>query len=128
MVEKPCPQQIAPTRAVEEKKSEPFRRDIFFVIRGTQISKTEMVKVKEVADYLKSNPNAKVEVTGYADKGTGNAKINSNLSQRRAQAVYNALTRTYGINASRIKVDFKGDTVQPFAKDVENRVAIAIAE
>jgi hypothetical protein len=38
------------------------------------------------------------------------------------------LTRTYKIAASRIKVDYKGDTIQPFAKEVENRVAICIAE
>jgi outer membrane protein OmpA-like peptidoglycan-associated protein len=67
-------------------------------------------------------------VTGYADRGTGNPTINRNLSQRRAQAVFNMLTRTYGIKKDRIKVDFKGDTVQPFAKDVDNRVTICIAE
>ena len=127
VVEKPCPQVVEPTRAVEQK-AEPFRRDVFFTIRNTQISKEQLVKVKEVADYLKANPNATVEVTGYADRGTGNPTINSNLSQRRAQAVFNALTRTYGISKDRIKVDFKGDTIQPFAKDVENRVAICIAE
>ena len=129
VVEKPCPQPtIAPTRAVAQKKEDKFRRDVFFMINGTQISKQEQNKVKEVADYMKANPNCTVEVTGYADRGTGNPKINSNLSQRRAQAVANMLQRTYGIKKDRIKVDFKGDTIQPFAKDVENRVAICIAE
>ena len=129
VVEKPCPQPtIAPTRAVAQKKEDKFRRDVFFMINGTQISKKEQEKVKEVADYMKANPNSTVEVTGYADRGTGNPKINSNLSQRRAQAVSNMLQRNYGIKKDRIKVDFKGDTIQPFAKDVENRVAICIAE
>ena len=129
VVEKPCPQpEIAPTRAVAQKKEDKFRRDVFFMINGTQISKKEQEKVKEVADYMKANPNSTVEVTGYADRGTGNPKINSNLSQRRAQAVSNMLQRNYGIKKDRIKVDFKGDTIQPFAKDVENRVAICIAE
>jgi len=129
VVEKPCPQPtVAPTRAVAQKKEDKFRRDVFFMINGTQISKQEQNKVKEVADYMKANPNCTVEVTGYADRGTGNPKINSNLSQRRAQAVANMLQRTYGIKKDRIKVDFKGDTIQPFAKDVENRVAICIAE
>ena len=50
------------------------------------------------------------------------------LSQRRAQAVRDALVKTYKIDASRIKVDYKGDTIQPFAKEIENRVAICIAE
>ena len=125
VVEKPCPPAV--TNAVVEKK-EPFRRDVFFQINSTTPSKTEMAKVKEVADYLNANPNATVEVTGYADIGTGNPTINSRLSQKRAQAVFAALTKTYKIDASRIKVDFKGDTIQPFAKEVDNRVAICIAE
>ena len=129
VVEKPCPQPtVAPTRAVAQKKEDKFRRDVFFMINGTQISKKEQEKVKEVADYMKANPNSTVDVTGYADRGTGNPKINSSLSQRRAQAVSNMLQRNYGIKKDRIKVDFKGDTIQPFAKDVENRVAICIAE
>ena len=127
VVEKPAPPVAAPTAAVE-KKAEPFRRDVFFTIGRVAISKNEQAKVKEVADYLKANPNAKVEVTGYADRGTGNPTINDRLSKQRAQAVYNMLTRTYKIDASRIKVDYKGDTIQPFAKEVENRVAICIAE
>jgi outer membrane protein OmpA-like peptidoglycan-associated protein len=129
VVEKPCPQPVvAPTRAVAQKKEDKFRRDVFFMINGTQISKKEQEKVKEVADYMKANPNSTVEVTGHADRGTGNPKINSSLSQRRANTVANMLQKTYGISKDRIKVDFKGDTIQPFAKDVENRVAICIAE
>ena len=127
IIEKPCP-PVEPTNAVVEKKQEPFRRDVFFKIGTTNITKTEAGKVKEVADYLKANPNAKVEVTGYADIGTGNPRINMSLSERRAKAVFNSLTKKYKIAASRIKVDFKGDTIQPFAKEVENRVAICIAE
>jgi outer membrane protein OmpA-like peptidoglycan-associated protein len=77
---------------------------------------------------MKANPSVKVEVTGYADRGTGNARINKSLSERRAQIVSNELTKKYGISASRIIVDSKGDTVQPFAKNEENRVTICIAE
>ena len=129
VVEKPCPQPVVePTRAVAQKKEEKFRRDVFFMINGTVISKKEQAKVQEIADYMKANPNSTVEVTGYADRGTGNPTINRNLSQRRAQAVAKMLQRTYGINKDRIKTDFKGDTIQPFATDVENRVSICIAE
>ena len=130
VVEKPCPQQqqVEPTRAVAQKKEDKFRRDVFFMINGTQISKKEQAKVKEIADYLQANPNSTVEITGYADRGTGNPTINRNLSQRRANAVSNMLQRTYKIKKDRIKTDFKGDTIQPFATDVENRVSICIAE
>ena len=132
VVEKPAPTpMVEPTRAVAQKKEDKFRRDVFFEINKTQIAQlkaSEKQKVKEVADYLKANPTATVEVTGYADVGTGNPKINKTLSQRRAQAVRDALVKTYKIQASRIKVDFKGDTIQPFAKEIENRVAICIAD
>ena len=132
VIEKPAPQPVVePTRAVAQKKEDKFRRDVFFQINKTQIAQlkaSEKQKVQEVADYMKANPNSTVEVTGYADVGTGNPKINMTLSQRRAQAVRDALVKTYKIDASRIKVDYKGDTIQPFAKEIENRVAICIAE
>jgi len=124
VVEKPAP---VVTQAVVEKK-EPFRRDVFFQINKTAIAKSEAGKVQEVAEYLNANPNAKVEVTGYADIGTGNPTINKRLSKLRAESVFNALTKEYKIDASRIKVDYKGDTIQPFAKEADNRVAICIAE
>lgn len=128
VVEKPAPPvAVQPTQAVEQKV-EKFRRDVFFTIGRVAISKNEQAKVKEVADYLKANPNATVEVTGYADIGTGNPTINKRLSKQRAQAIYNALVKTYKISASRIKVDSKGDTIQPFAKEEENRVVICIAD
>lgn len=115
-------------KKVEVVKKEPLRRDIFFTINATKISITEMQKVKEVADYLKKYPEAKVEIAGYADKGTGNAKINNNLSVRRAQVVADLLKNEYGIAADRITTTGKGDTVQPFKEDVLNRVSICIAE
>ena len=124
VVEKPAP---VVTQAVVEKK-EPFRRDVFFQINKTAIAKSEAGKVQEVAEYLNANPNAKVEVTGYADIGTGNPTINKRLSKLRAESVFNALTKQYKIDASRIKVDYKGDTIQPFATEADNREAICIAE
>ena len=87
-----------------------------------------MQKVKDIADYLNKYPNATVEITGYADKGTGNANINKNLSAKRAQAVVDALVKNYGVSASRIKSDSKGDTVQPFEEAILNRVSICIAK
>ena len=73
-------------------------------------------------------PESKVVITGYADKGTGNAKINEKLAQKRSQMVADLLTNKFGIASSRISVDSKGDTVQPFEKNDLNRVSICIAE
>ncbi len=124
VVEKPAPVAAA----VTEKVVEPLRRDVFFTIRSTSITSSEMQKVKDIADYLKANPKATVEITGYADKGTGNATINKGLSEKRAQIVVDTLVKDFGISASRIKSDSKGDTVQPFEEEVLNRVSICIAK
>lgn len=107
--------------------AEPIRRDIFFTISSNKITSAEMVKVKEVAEYMKKNPNSIVEVTGYADKGTGNARINAKYAQNRADAVVKALVAE-GISESRIKADSKGDTEQPYAEQILNRVAICIVK
>ena len=126
IIEKPVP---APAPApAPEAKVEPLRRDVFFKINSTTISSTEATKVKEVAEYLKKYPEAKVELLGVADKGTGNATINAKLAAKRAEAVQNSLINDYGISSSRISVDSKGDTVQPFPENDNNRVTICIAK
>lgn len=123
VVEVPAP---AP---VEEVKAELLRRDVFFRINTAVISKTEMNKVTEVAEYLKSHPNAKVEITGYADKGTGTMAINLRLSKQRAQIVAKTLKNKFGIADDRIIVKSMGEEAfQPFSDPVDNRVAICVCE
>ena len=118
IVEAPCP----------EPAVEPLRRDIFFLINKYNIRETEEQKVRDVVDYLRANQGAKVQVTGYADAGTGNDKINDRLAAQRADAVVKMLTDKYGIPADRISYDSKGARVQPFADNDSNRVTICIAE
>lgn len=120
--------KAAPVPTAKAATIEPLRRDIFFTIATSKITKEEMVKVMEIADYLKKYPNAKVTITGYADKGTGNAKINQSLSEKRAAIVAGTLQKEFGIPASRITTAAKGDTEQPYAVDKLNRVSICVAE
>ena len=121
-------EKIVEKPVVVEEKREEIRRDIFFTIRATEITLAESTKVKEVAEYMQKYPDSKVTVTGYADKKTGNAKINRDLSIKRANAVADALRLQHGIDAERIKVEAKGDTEQPYAENDLNRVSICIAE
>ena len=107
---------------------EPIRRDVFFKINSYKIAPEEAVKVKEIAEYLRQYPNSKVVVTGYADAGTGNDKINDRLAAQRADAVVKSLKEEYMIAADRITYDSKGARVQPFAENDMNRVSICIAE
>ena len=107
---------------------EPIRRDVFFKINSYKIAKNEEQKVKDIVDYMQKYPNSKVVVTGYADAGTGNDRINDRLAAQRADAVVKALKTQYGISADRITYDSKGARVQPFAENDKNRVSICIAE
>lgn len=118
IVEVPAPAPVA----------EPLRRDVFFLINKTDIRPEEAQKVKDIANYLEQHPTAKVMVTGYADAGTGNNKINDRLAAGRADAVVKSLKKDYGIAESRISYDSKGSRVQPFADNDMNRVSICIAE
>ena len=106
---------------------EPIRRDIFFLINKSVIRDSEASKVNDIVAYLNENKDAKVQVTGYADAGTGNDKINDRLAAQRADAVVKAL-KDAGIAADRITFDSKGARVQPFADNDSNRVTICIAE
>ena len=103
---------------------EPIRRDVFFLM----IRAEEAQKVKDIADYMAKYPESKVVVTGYADAGTGNDKINDRLAAGRADAVVKSLVNDYGIAQDRITYDSKGSRVQPFAENDLNRVSICIAE
>ena len=107
---------------------EPIRRDVFFLINKYNIRESEEQKVKDIVDYMRANQTARVMVTGYADAGTGNDRINDRLAAQRADAVVKMLTEKYGIPADRISYDSKGARVQPFADNDSNRVSICIAE
>ena len=121
-VEEPAPAPVV------EKKVEEIRRDIFFTINSNKISEKENQKILEVIDFLVKYPEAKVVVTGYADKGTGNDRINDRIAAKRAAAVVWMLEKRYGIPAERIIEESKGSRVQPFAENDMNRVSIMIAK
>ncbi len=101
---------------------------VFFRINSAKIDKGQQVSIYNTAEYMKENTNANVKIVAYADKQTGNPDYNMALSERRAKAVADALINEYGIDSSRISVDWKGDTEQPYAENDWNRVAIFFAE
>ena len=111
----------------DDQIAEDIRRDIFFQRNKTNIEETEVVKIKDIADYLNKYPRATVSVKGYADAGTGNDVINDRLAQQRADVVVRSLIEDYGISADRISYDSYGARVQPFAENDLNRVSICIA-
>lgn len=126
IVEVPVEKKVTNT---VDNTQKPYRVDVFFTISNYTVNSNEMQKVKEMAEYLKANPDKKVVVTGYADKGTGTRKINLRLSNQRAQTVAQLLREKYGIASDRIIVKSMGEAEdQPYSDPLKNRVAICIAD
>ena len=96
---------------------------IFFKINRAQISPEGMVNVKLMAKVIKDHPNTKYKVAGFADKGTGTVSINQKLSEKRAQAVYDALVAE-GVNPNQLEKIAMGGTDPMFEKGYLNRVVI----
>lgn len=118
--------EVVEQKEVAEVKAEPLTRNVKFRINSARISAEQEAEIDAVAEYMAANPEAKVTVCGYADKETGNPAFNLQLSKKRAEAVA-ARLEGKGVDASRITVDYKGDTVQPYGTPEENRVTICVA-
>ena len=81
---------------------------INFIVDRWDISKKELININAVADLIKSTPNTKYLVCGYADKQTATPAHNLMLSENRANAVYNALVNEFGVNPDQLVKDYKG--------------------
>lgn len=88
-------------------------------------------EIEGVAKLLKEYPKATVEIQGHTDS-RGSASYNGALSQRRADAIANVLTKNYGITANRISSKGYG-AAQPVADNktaegrAKNRRSVAVA-
>ena len=74
-------------------------------------------------EYFAENVNAdtKLKVDGYADKQTGSAKRNQQLSEQRVKAVVDLLKKA-GASEDKIESAAHGASVQPFDNAAKNRV------
>ena len=129
VVEQPKPEPVV-AKEPEPKPVvvvEPMKQNIFFALNSALLQKDQQSKIDAMVAYMEKYPASKVAITGYADKETGNPRINMTLSEKRAKIVADAL-KDKGIAPDRIVTDFKGDTVQPFRVPEENRVSVCIAE
>ena len=94
--------------------------DIFFDLNKAVIRESEIATMNRLVSFLRNNPGVRVKLDGYADRATGTAEINQELSEQRVAAVRQYLI-SRGIASSRISVDAHGDTIQPFSGE-KNRV------
>lgn len=93
---------------------------IGFVINKADLTSQSDAYLYSIAQAYK---DSELIVKGYADVKTGNPEYNMELSKKRAEVVKAKLIE-YG--ATNVSIEALGDTVQPFADNDMNRVAIVI--
>ncbi len=123
----PCPEVEA--AEIVEAPAAPLMATVRFSLNSARIAPQEEVNIYNIAQWMKDNPEQNVAIAGYADKDTGTAAYNMKLSKRRAQAVYDVLTRTYGISPDRLSIVAEGSDKQPYDTNNWNRIVIfSVAE
>nr|WP_241741229.1 OmpA family protein [Gemmobacter straminiformis] len=65
------------------------------------LSSGDYASLRELADWLAANPEARVTLVGHTD-ASGSVEANTALSQKRADAVREVLVASYGIAPDRI--------------------------
>jgi outer membrane protein OmpA-like peptidoglycan-associated protein len=84
-------------------------RGILFDSGSDKIKPESYPTLKSIADVLKQNGDVKVKIVGHTDSD-GQDAANLELSKKRSASVKNALTGEFGIDASRMETDGKGET------------------
>lgn len=98
---------------------------VFFNLASSTIQANQKPNIYMVAQQMKNDPNATVDVKGYASKD-GSLEFNKKLAQKRAEAVKKALVKE-GVAESRINAQGEG-IGDMFSENSWNRVAICTVE
>lgn len=123
----PCPEVTETITETIIETTTPVLASIGFAINSSEITSVEMTNVYNVAQWMKTNPDAELTIQGYADKDTGSQAYNQALSMRRAQAVKAAL-ESYGVNPENLTIEALGSTEQPYAENNWNRTVLFIQQ
>lgn len=83
--------------------------DVNFATESTVIHQQYRDQVQRLAQYLKKNPETRIEIKGYADE-TGDAAFNQDLSKRRAEAIRKMLVEDYDIAPDTVSAAGIGET------------------
>ena len=106
--------------------------DVLFAFNKAELSAQAAPRLDKLANFLKQFPDRKLLIEGYTDS-VGSDSYNQNLSDRRAQAVRDALVQR-GVDSSRITARGYGkahpvaDNASPEGRAMNRRVEIVIAD
>jgi len=98
---------------LEEVKS--VSLDVQFASNSAVVNKKYYPQIKDVATFLMEYPDSKVIIEGHTDD-SGSAAYNQSLSEKRAQAIANVLTKDLGVDASRVSAIGYGEE-KPLVKN-----------
>ena len=84
-------------------------RGILFDVNSDKIKSESYGTLKEISQVLKDNPTVRVKIVGHTDSD-GSDAANLELSKKRSAAVKNSLMKDFGIDASRMETDGKGES------------------
>ena len=113
---------------VNTKEYVTYPHFVNFAKRETKVQDREVVNLQYVAQMIKSVPDKKFSVVGYADKQTGSAELNAKLAKERAQNVFDVLTKQYGVSAKQLTLDAKGGVDTMFLNDPQLSRSVIISE
>lgn len=91
---------------------------IYFETGKSELKPESAAAITEVANLLKKDAGLKLYVVGHTDNA-GALEGNMKLSQSRAQSVVQALAKTHGIDAARIKAYGSGPYTPVASNDAE---------
>ena len=104
--------------AVDVKPGSPIT--VYFNCGSSKISAREKAHLEYFTDNVVDG-DTQLVINGYADKQTGNARINQKLSEDRVKAVVDLLKKA-GAKESNMECEAHGDKIQPFQGAAKNRV------
>ena len=126
IIEKPVDRIVEKIVEVEKKVTvEPLRETFFYAIRISDPNANGAIS--KIVAWCNKYPSNTISIKGYADKGTGNPKLNEGYAKQRAEKIAKLLQEK-GIPANRMNVSSYGDTVQPFEENDMNRCVIVVGE
>ena len=99
-----------------------------FTVNKTDVVNREKVNLETIAKMIKSTPDKKYSVIGYADMQTGTAEGNAQLAQGRAQNVYDILINQYGVDPSQLVKESKGGVDYMYFNDEQLSRSVIISE
>lgn len=103
---------------------------VTFQIDRWELRNMDRVNLGFLAEAIKSNPNMKFKVTGFADAGTGSTKRNIFLAKKRSEVIYDCLVNEFGVPASQLIREDKGGVENMYYNDprCSRAVLLKVAE